>query len=115
MQLKPHDLVARLRAQGSDVVEQTVRVWESYAGRSPSPDNIDALERIFGSQAPSASDEMDSSTIVAAIDRLTAAIELQTATRVEWERGLIEAIAELVSGGVRSGDLAAGPREGARR
>ncbi len=92
MQLKPHDLVARLRAQGVDVVEQTIRVWESYAGRSPSPDNIEALERIFGSQAPAAAEGMDAAAIVAAIDRLAAAVEAQTRQQVSGMTALGESL-----------------------
>lgn len=95
-------------------MEQTIRVWESYAGRDPSPENIDALERIFGTEAPGG-EPADASSIVAAIDRLTAAIEAQTAKRVEWERGVLSALVELLPAAGRSADPVAGPLEGARR
>jgi transcriptional regulator with XRE-family HTH domain len=48
--LKPRDLAERLSAAGLPVTEGTVRTWE--AGRNPHPDNVEGLERIFGTRAP---------------------------------------------------------------
>lgn len=42
----------KLKLYGVTVSRQTIQVWESYADRKPSAQNLDALERIFGSQAP---------------------------------------------------------------
>lgn len=77
--MKPGD-VARVL----DVTEATVRAWETArAGqttRLPSPDNLDAMARLFGRPAPGREPEpaADQAAIVAAIDRLTAAVERQT-------------------------------------
>ena len=54
--LKPRDLAERLTAAGLPVAEGTVRTWE--AGRNPHPDNVEGLERIFGTRSP---DYMDTS------------------------------------------------------
>ena len=48
--LKPRDLAERLSDAGLPVTEGTVRTWE--AGRRPHPDNVDGLERIFGTRSP---------------------------------------------------------------
>lgn len=48
--LKPQDLADRLTAMGLPVVVGTVRTWE--AGRNPHPDNVEGLERIFGTRSP---------------------------------------------------------------
>lgn len=50
--LKPSDVVVRLAAMGLTVSEPTVKVWESNGNRLPAPENLEGLERIFGSQAP---------------------------------------------------------------
>lgn len=47
---KVADLASRLQAAGYEAAETTVRTWE--AGRSPHPDTISGLSRLFGSQAP---------------------------------------------------------------
>ena len=48
--LKPKDLAERLTDAGLPVTEGTVRTWE--AGRRPHPDNVEGLERIFGTRSP---------------------------------------------------------------
>lgn len=112
--LKPADLAARLKAQGVEVGEQTIRVWESNVDRRPSAYNLEALERIFGSTAPERGAAGDSAAIVAAIDRLTVAVERQTEERVAWERELVAAIGELVRSARSSGGLSYEPRAQAR-
>lgn len=47
---KPAEVSERLKALGYEAEESTVQVWES--GRNPSAENIEGLERIFGSPAP---------------------------------------------------------------
>lgn len=92
--MKPADLVARLEAVGVQVSEQTVRVWESNADRRPSASNLDALERIFGSQAPERLEPgADQTAIVDAIDRLTRQME-QIAERLDDLRGAEEGRAD---------------------
>jgi len=90
--------------------------WES-GRRMPSDANMEKLRGFYGTRAASGATggRDDSAAIVAAIDRLTAAIERQTAERTEWERGLVAALAELLSGAARSADPAAALLEGARR
>lgn len=74
--LKPRDLVTRLAAQGLVVTEATVKVWESNADRRPSPENLEGLERIFGSTAPGTETPTgDQSALIAALDRQSNAIE----------------------------------------
>ena len=91
--LKPADLVTRLAAQSITVSEQTVRVWESNADRRPSAQNLDALERIFGSQAPERATTADD--LAASIRELAEAIRQERAERIEWERGLLESLQAL--------------------
>lgn len=79
MNLKPADIAERLRAMGLEVKEQTVKVWESNADRRPDPNNIDGLERLFGSRAP-----------VAASDRDQGAVALAVAEQTEVLRQLVE-------------------------
>jgi hypothetical protein len=80
LKLKPRDLVERLAAQGLVVTEATVKVWEANGDRRPAPENIEGLERIFESGAPSAesASTFGQSDMVAAMDRQTAAIDRQT-------------------------------------
>lgn len=75
--LKPPDLAERLTAAGLPVQVGTVRTWE--AGRKPHPDNIEGLERIFGTRAPaSAPPEGDTlaggAALIDALSDQTAAI-----------------------------------------
>lgn len=72
--LKPGELVTRLSAQGVEVTEQTIRVWESNSDRRPSPYNLEALERVFGSTAPETA-AGDMGDVAAAIDRQTEVIK----------------------------------------
>lgn len=76
--LKATDLVERLALVGVEVSEQTIRVWESNADRRPSPANLDALERIFGSQAPERPAEQDTGALIAALTEHTAALRQQS-------------------------------------
>jgi hypothetical protein len=73
--LKPKDVADRLHAMGLDVSEATVKVWESNADRRPAPYNVEGLERIFGSSAPTRVDTADRDVLAAAIDRQTAMLE----------------------------------------
>lgn len=74
--LSTRELSERLALIGVRVGEQTISVWESYAGRNPSADNLDALERLFGSKAPERADGQGdvAATLAAAIDRQTDAL-----------------------------------------
>lgn len=68
--LSTQELADRLALIGVKVGEQTISVWESNAGRNPSPENIDALERLYASQAPLERPQSGDAT-AAAIDRQT--------------------------------------------
>lgn len=96
--LSTRELSERLALVGVKVGEQTISVWESYAGRNPSADNIDALERLFGSQAPLGATESGDAT-AAAIDRQTEVfrqlLDEQRMTRIAQET-IAEAVGELV-------------------
>lgn len=72
--LSTAELRARLAVIGVDVSEQTIRVWEGYNNRPPGADRLDALERIFGSQAPEKAPAPEGegwALMAAAIDRQT--------------------------------------------
>lgn len=78
--LKPADIVAQLKAQGLEVSEDTVKVWESNADRRPAPENLAGLERIFDSTAPQrgAGSSAGQSDLITALARQTAALEAHT-------------------------------------
>lgn len=83
LDIKPRDIAERLTAMGLPVTEGTVRTWE--AGRSPHPDNVEGLERIFGSAAPGNEDApADQTAVVAAIDRQTAALSALVDELQRW-------------------------------
>lgn len=93
--LTPADL-----AQATGVTTDTARGWESR-GR-PSEDAIEVLERLFGVRAPrddQAVTVTDLAAVVAAIDRLTAAVEAQTnantAATAALAEGLLRALGRL--------------------
>ena len=93
LDLKPADVAGRLRALGLEASEQTVRVWESYANRRPSPENIDGLERIFGTRSPEAEESaQDVAAVVAAIDRLTDAVRAQGQQQMDGMTALAEVL-----------------------
>lgn len=77
---KVHDLSRRLIDLGYDAQESTVGVWE--AGRSPKAETIEALERLFGSQAPREDGNGDMTALVAALSSQTAALN-RLADRLE--------------------------------
>lgn len=107
--LAPADL-----AQATGVTTDTARGWESRG--APSQDALSVLERVFGVSAPVGQAPVgDTAAIVAAIDRLTEAVERQTNARTEWERGLLEAVGELLREGRPSADPVAVPHEPALR
>lgn len=117
---KPRDIVTALAAQGITVTEDTVKVWESNANRRPAPETLDALERIFGSPAPTrdAPASPDQAELVAAIRDQTAAItklaaameaenrerRRETATTRAWLRGW-RAVLRAAAQGQVPGDL----------
>lgn len=69
---KAETLAERLREAGYEAADTTVRTWE--AGRSPRPETIAAMERLFDSSAPA--DEVGvGGEIAAALDRQSSAIE----------------------------------------
>lgn len=100
LKLKPRDIADRLSAQGLDVTEATVKVWESNADRRPNPYNLEGLERIFGSKAPQAgTGGGDMTALVAALDRqatsiseLVAELRLARAEDAVARRELMEAL-----------------------
>lgn len=98
---KVEELSRRLKEAGYEAEVSTIRVWE--AGRTPAPETIEGLERLFGSKAPrDVPAQTDTAALVAAIDRQTAAIgELVDAIRGDrvslspegarlWIRSLIQ-------------------------
>lgn len=71
LQLKPPDLAAKVGVEPG-----TIHVWESYANRPPGPDNMEALERVFGTRSPeSDAPTGDQAALVAALTRQSEAIE----------------------------------------
>lgn len=100
--MRPADLVARLTAQGVTVSEQTIRVWESNAGRNPSAYNLDALARIFGSTAPLEATESRDELAAAirmqadAITALTSEIRLAALSVLTSQQGSAELLGQLV-------------------
>lgn len=101
---KPADVSERLKAAGYEAEESTVQVWE--AGRSPSADNIEGLERLFGSSAPR--EQADQSDLVAVIRELVEEVRL---SRQASDRNA-DVLAQLL-GVVLSGRLPQPETEGA--
>lgn len=107
---KPRDVAAHLEAMGLDVSEATVKVWESNVDRRPNAYNLEGLERIFDSKAPSPEPLTEQEAVAAAIDRNTDAIKAlaerlgdllhaeveRERARGEWEQGVMEALLDLV-------------------
>jgi hypothetical protein len=115
LELKPVDLAARLQGLGLEASAQTVRVWESYAGRNPSPDNIDGLEQIFGTEAPGADEGNDTAALVAAIQAQTTAINALVGRLDVLTEGQATAAGEMMRAlGILGGRLGpqGTPREG---
>lgn len=118
--LKPRDLSERLSAAGLPVTEGTVRTWE--AGRSPHPDNVEGLERIFGTRSPGfmgavvSDDTSGTAALVtaltaqtAAISRLVEVLSRLTLPNAQEQAEMREALAEPVEGSVhRLGERLAG-------
>ncbi len=97
--LSTKQLSERLALIGITVGEQTISVWESYAGRNPSPENIDALERLFGSRAPDQADAPDADLAAAIrllVDELRASREEREL--VEIRLRTLEALAQVQAG-----------------
>lgn len=69
---KPTDVSDRLKAAGYEAEVSTVQVWE--AGRSPKPETIAGLERLFGSVAPR--EQADNGDMAAAIRELVEEVRL---------------------------------------
>lgn len=70
---KSEELARRMRAAGYEVADTTVRTWE--AGRRPSQENLEALERLFSSRVPAEPQPTgDISALVAALTAQTEAI-----------------------------------------
>ena len=93
---KAGDLAERLATIGVQVSEQTIRVWESNADRKPSPSNLDALERLFGGQAPERESPGDMADLVAALMAQTAAIT-ELVSELREARGLSQEVRERVA------------------
>lgn len=113
LKLKPQDIADQLSAMGLPVVVGTVRTWE--AGRNPHPDNVEGLERIFGTRSPDYMDGAAGGDTLAASSDLLAALANQTAA---IDR-LIVRLDSLASQAIRDGVLDAlreaglGPDDGA--
>lgn len=106
---KAEELAARLGLSDS-----TVRGWES--GRSVSPDNLDALERLFGLQAPGR-DQQSGDALVGAIGELVAELRAARAEQAAWNegvQGMLALLADRLPGGPVD-DPAPARHEGARR
>lgn len=95
---------------GLPVAEGTPRTWE--AGRSPSPENIEGLERIFGTVAPETGRSADAtpadlSLLLGALLRQTEAIT-ELVSELRASRADVEELREEMTG-LREGlaDLAA--------
>lgn len=102
---KTGDLALRLQTAGYEAAETTVRTWE--AGRSPRPETVTGLERLFGSQAP-VEREVEVGSIVGVLKEIVAELarirEAQEETAMTL--GYVVGVAErLVPGGL-SGALA---------
>jgi transcriptional regulator with XRE-family HTH domain len=125
--LKTRDVAERLNAMGLDVTEATVKVWESNGDRRPSPYNLEGLERIFGSSAPTSAASTSSleATMVSLLEELRvdrearrAQIDALIRTLVEdrlarsaFEQGFVEALTELASIATRRDDPAGATHE----
>lgn len=72
---KVEELSRRLIDAGYPATVGSVRVWESPRGRDPKPDTIQGMERIFGSVAPSDAAGRSDDALLAAVERLTEAVE----------------------------------------
>ena len=109
---KAEELAARLTGAGYEVAVTTIRTWE--AGRRPSADNLADLERLFGTTAPTER-PADLEALVQSISVLVEEVRAVRSARVEWERGLLEALRELSGGATQSGVRGRGSHAGARR
>lgn len=105
--MKPGEVAARLTAMGLPVQEGTVRTWE--AGRSPSPDNIEGLERIFETQAPGSVAPDTNADLAAAIRELVEELRLSRAQQTE---DLVAVLPAAVALAVRETLQAAGVVDG---
>lgn len=98
--MKPGDIATRMTELGYPVKEGTVRVWE--AGRTPSPENIEGLERVFGTLAPTSEGTGPGDTLTVPSELLTVlrdqtkaltALTEQMAADRQLIRDLLEALA----------------------
>lgn len=106
--IKTDELARRVNAAGGHCTEGTVRTWE--AGRKPSPDNIEALERVFGSRAPDQPPEGE--TALAAAIFAQNELLRQLVAETQASRAAQETIAQAL--GELAGLVAAGRRRGGR-
>lgn len=84
-------LTNALRGMGVAGESDTIRGWE--AGSDPSQDALSALAQVFGEPVPESAPADD---VVAAIDRLTAAVQAQTAMlamQIEGQRAMMRGLA----------------------
>lgn len=88
----------RLSLMGIEVTEQTIRVWEGNSDRPPGPQRLDALERIFGSQAPERPLGEAGDTAQAIREQTEVFRQLLDETRMtrEAQETIAESVAELV-------------------
>ena len=107
--LKPHDLAQRLSAMGLPVADGTPRTWE--AGRSPSADNIEGLERIFGSAAPTemagGADSTLTAGLSALVEQISELVEELRASRQE-RADLLERVEALETAAMLRGPAGGG-------
>lgn len=114
---KLEELARRLRDAGYEAADTTVRTWE--AGRRPSAATIRGMELLFDASAPV--DDLastDMAALVRSISELAESIREERQARVDWEKGLLEALRDLAAtrpGGAPSGGLEPSLPAGARR
>jgi len=90
--MKPTEVAQRL-----GVAETTVRGWE--AGRSIAPDNVAALEALFGTPAPDqATAVAGENDLLTAIRELVEELRLSRQEQSRWNRGVEETLAAVLQG-----------------
>ena len=90
--MKPTEVAQRL-----GVAETTVRGWE--AGRSIAPDNVAALEALFGVPAPDQPAAVaGEGALLTAIRELVEELRLSRQEQARWNRGVEETLAAVLQG-----------------
>src|SRR3990167_7869020 len=106
---KLEELSRRLIDLGCQAAPNTVRLWEAPRGRPPKPSTIAVMERLFSSEAPTASPLADFDGLAAAILEMAQAVREQSAVMVSQQKSHDEWMEKLAAGLV--GLLALAPAE----